>query len=90
MKARRISRPSSVRDRNVLQVRIAAAQAAGRRNSLIETRVDSTGLGIHELGQRVDVGALQLHQAPPLENLPREIVGERKLLEHLDRRRRCA
>ena len=90
MNARRISRPSSVRIGNVLQVRIAAAQAAGRGDRLVEAGVDAAGLGIHELRQRVDVGALQLHQRPPLENLTRQIVSERELFEHFDRGRRRA
>ena len=77
-------------DRNVLQVRIAAAQPAGGGDRLVEAGVDAAGLGVHQLRQRVDVGALQLHQRAPLENLPRQIVGQRQLLEHLDGRRRRA
>ena len=49
-------------DRDVLQVRIAAAQAAGRRDRLVEAGVHAAGLGIDQLRQRVDVGALQLLQ----------------------------
>ena len=77
-------------DRNVLKIRIAAAQAPGRRHRLVEARVHAAGFRVHELRQRVDVGAFQLHQPAPLENLPRQIVGERKLLEHFDGRGRRA
>ena len=62
-------------DRDVLQVRIAAAQAAGGGDRLVEAGVHAAGLGIHELRQRVDVGALQLHQLAPLENLARDVVA---------------
>ena len=75
-------------DRDVLQVRIAAAQPAGRGHRLVEAGVHAAGLRVHELRQRVDVGALQLHQRPPLENQARQVVRERQLLEHFDRRRR--
>ena len=68
MKARRISRPSSRANRDVLQVRVAAAQPSGRGHRLVEARMDAAGLGVHELRQRVDVGAFQLHQPAPLEN----------------------
>ena len=44
---------------------------------------------MHELRQRVDVRALQLLELPPLEDQPRQIVGEREFLEHGDGRRRC-
>ena len=90
MNAPRISRPERRADRDVLQVRVAAAQPAGRRDRLVEARVHAAGFGVDELRQRVDVGALQLHQPAPLENLPRQIVGQRQLLEHLDGRGRRA
>src|SRR5580698_9996317 len=75
-------------DRDVLQVRVAAAQAAGCRDRLIEAGMYAPGLGVDELRQGVDVGALQLLQRAPFEDQAREIVGERQLLEDLDRRRR--
>ena len=60
---RRISRPSSRADRDVLQVRIAAAQAPGRGHRLVEARCARGPVSrVHELRQRVDVGALQLLQ----------------------------
>src|SRR6059058_1940832 len=71
-------------DRNVLQIRIATAQPAGGRDRLVEAGVDAAGLRMHELRQGVDIGALQLHQLPPLENLPRDVVRQRELFEHLD------
>ena len=75
-------------NRDVLQVRVAAAQPAGRRHRLVETRVDATGLRVHELGERVDVGAFQLLERPPFKNQPWQLVPKRELFEHFDRRRR--
>ena len=74
-------------DRDVLQVRIAAAQASGGGHRLIEAGVDPAGLRIHQLRQRVDVGPFQLLQRPPFENQARQVVHQRQLLEHFDRRR---
>ena len=71
-------------DRNVLQIRVAAAQPSGRGDGLIEAGVNAAGVGVDQLRQRVDVGALQFLQRPPLENEPRQLVRERQLLEHLD------
>ncbi len=70
-------------DGDVLQVRIAAAQPAGSRHRLVEAGVDAAGVGIHELGQGVDVGAFQLHQRTPFENHAGKVVRERELFEHL-------
>ena len=75
-------------DRDVLQVRIGAAQAPGGGDRLVEAGVHAPGRGMHQLRQRVDVGALQLVQPAPVENQPRQLVDERQLLEHLHRRRR--
>ena len=74
-------------DRDVLQVGIAAAQAPGRGDRLVEAGMDAAGLGVDQLRQRVDVRALQLLQAAPLEHQLRQLVGERELLEHFERRR---
>ncbi len=52
-------------DRNVLQVRVYARQPAGCRRHLVEGRVDAAGLGIDQLGQRVEVGVLELRQLAP-------------------------
>ena len=38
-------------DRDVLQVRIAAAQAPGRGDRLVELRVDAAGLRVHQRGR---------------------------------------
>ena len=78
-------------DRDVLQVRVAAAQAAGRRDRLVERRCGPGRCpGCTSVRQRVDVGALQLRQRAPVEDQARQVVGERQLLEHLDRRGRRA
>ncbi len=47
-------------DRDILQVGVARAQPAGRRDALVERGVDPAVLGMHELGQRVEVRALEL------------------------------
>ena len=74
-------------DWDVLQVRIAAAQASRRSHRLIEAGVHAAGLRMHQLRQRVDVGALQLHQAAPFEDLTGQLVGERELFQHFNRGR---
>jgi hypothetical protein len=76
-------------DRDVLQVGIAAAEATGCRDGLIEAGVDAPGLRVDELRQGVDIRALQLHQAAPFENDARQLVRQRELLEHFERRRLC-
>ena len=43
--------------RDVLQVRVTAAQSSGRGNGLIEGGVDMSGFGIDKLGQGIDVCA---------------------------------
>src|SRR5207247_494999 len=77
-------------NRDVLQVRVAAAQTAGSGYGLVEGRVDAARVGVHELGEGVDVGALQLHQPAPFEDLARQVVREGELFEDLDGRRRRA
>ena len=75
-------------DRDVLQVRIRAAQTARRRDRLVEARVHASRLRMRPCsGQRVDVRALQLVQRAPLEDEPRQFVRERQLLEHFRGRR---
>ena len=73
-------------NRNVLQVRIAAAQAAGRRHRLVERGVHPCRARMDELRQCIDVGALQFHERAPLENQSRQVVRERELFQHIDRR----
>ena len=55
-------------DRDVLQVRVAAAQPSGGGHGLVEHGVHATGDRVDQRRQRVDVGALQLRQAAPLED----------------------
>jgi hypothetical protein len=45
--------------------------------------VYAPGVGVDELRQRVDVGALQFLQRAPFEDEPRHVVRQRELLEHL-------
>ena len=52
-------------DRDVLQVRVGAREAPGRRRRLVEGRVDAAGLGVDQVRQRVEVGVLQLGQLAP-------------------------
>ena len=85
MNARRISRPSGVRigmfcRLGSLLLRRPVAATAWLKQ--VWTRPVS---GFTSCGQRVDVGALQLHQLAPLENLARDIVGQRQFLEDFDR-----
>ena len=77
-------------DRDVLQVRIRAAQTSGRRDRLVEAGMHAAGLRVDHHRQRVDVRALQLVQRAPLEDEPRQFVRERQLLEHFGGRRKRA
>ncbi len=77
-------------DRDVLQVRIAAAQASGGGHRLVEHRVHAAGDRMDQRRQRVDVGALQLRQAAPVEDEARQVVGQRQFLEHFHGGRRRA
>jgi hypothetical protein len=54
---------------DVLEVRVARAEPSRDRPRLVVARVESTRVRVDELGERVDVGALQLHQRPELEDL---------------------
>ncbi len=56
-------------DRDVLQVRVGAGEAAGGGRGLVEGGVDASGLGVDQLRQRVEVGVLQLRQLTPLLDL---------------------
>ena len=44
-------------DGDVLQVRVGGRDAPGGRHRLVEGGVDAAGLGVHQDGQRVHVGA---------------------------------
>ena len=74
-------------DRDVLQIRIAAREPPGRGHRLIERRVHAPGRRIHQRRQRVDVRALELLDAAPLQHEARQLVRERELLEHVLRGR---
>ena len=58
----RISRPTSVRIGMFCRFGIAAAQTSGGGDRLVEAGVHAAGFRVDQLRQRVDVGALQLHQ----------------------------
>ena len=53
-------------DRDVLQVRVGARETPRRRRGLVEGRVQAAGLGVDQLGEGVEVGALQLGELAPL------------------------
>ena len=74
-------------DGDVLQVRVAAAEPARRRHCLVERGVHPARVRPRELGQRLDVGALQLLDRPPVEHEPRQLVLQGELFQHLDRGR---
>ena len=74
-------------NRDVLQVRIGAAQASRGRDRLVERRVDAPGLRVHEQRQRIDVRAFQFVQAAPVEDETRQLVRLGELLEHFHRGR---
>ena len=77
-------------DRDVLQIRIAAAQASRSGHRLVEDRVHAPSHRMDQRGQGVDVGALQLRQAAPVEDQARQVVREGQVFQHLDRRGRRA
>ena len=72
--------------RDVLEIGVARAEPAGRRDALIERRVDSPVVGMHELGQSVQVRALELRELAMLDQERGEGVLEGELLEHVLRR----
>ena len=76
-------RPSGGADRDVLQVRVGGREPAGGGHRLVEGGVDAPGLGVHELRQRVDVGRLELLHRAVVEDLARQLVHQRQLLEHV-------
>ena len=58
--------------RDVLEVRVARAEPAGRGDALVERGVDPAVLGMHQRRQRVEVGALELGELAMLEQQGRE------------------
>ena len=69
--------------RDVLEVRVARAEPAGRRDALVERGMNAAVLGMDQLGQSVEVGALELGELAMLDQERGEGVFERQLLEHL-------
>ena len=68
-------------DRDVLEVRVGRRQPAGRRDGLVERRVEPA-VGGHQGRQRVDVGRPQLRVDPPLEQLVDHRMGGAQVLQH--------
>ena len=70
-------------DRDVLQVGIARGQAAGRRQRQRVRGVDAAGRRVDLVLQRVGIGALELGQLAPVQDLLRQRMagGERQLLQ---------
>ena len=75
-------------DRNVLQVGVAGAEAAGRGDDLVERGVDAAGIGMDHRRQRVDVGAFELRVLAIFDDLFREADGLRRVAR--GRRHRCS
>ncbi len=67
-------------DRDVLEVRIGRRQPAGRRDGLVERRVQPA-IRRDEVRQRLDVGRAELRVGPPLEQALDHRVGRAQLLE---------
>ena len=67
-------------DGDVLEVRVGRGEAAGRRAGLVERRVDAA-VRADELGERVDVGPLELRERAVLEDERGERVVLGELLE---------
>src|SRR5262249_43992678 len=72
-------------DRDVLQVRVAGREPAGRGDGLIERGMDPAGLA-HVMGKRQDVGWDQLAHGAVLEDLAADL-DRLELLEDLLARR---
>ncbi len=71
-------------DRDVLQVRLGRAEAAGRGRGQHVAGVDAAGRGADLLDQRVGVGAGELLQLPPVEDdAGQRVAGDGQLLQHL-------
>ena len=70
-------------DRDVLDVRMRRREPARRGAELVEGGMDASGARIHERRQRVDVGVLELGEPAVREDLQRQLVLRRELLEHV-------
>ena len=69
--------------RDILQVGVARAQPAGRGDALVERGVNAAVLGMHEPGERIEVGALELRELAMLQQQGGKRVLERQLLQNL-------
>ena len=67
---------------NVLEVGIAAAETACGRYGLVEIRMHAPGFGLHQLGQRIHVGAFEFAQHPMLQHQRHHGVVIRELVQH--------
>ena len=54
-------------NRDVLHVGIGRRKPPRSRNRLVEGRMDASGARIHQLGERIDVGAFELAYLPPFQ-----------------------
>ena len=70
--------------RDILQIRVGRRQAAGRRDRLLEMRVDAAILRADDLEQSLDIGAFELAQLPVFQNARHDRVIVCNALEHLD------
>ena len=68
-------------DRDVLEVRVRAREPAGGGRDLAEGRVQPRPL-VHEAGERVEVGGLELRELAPLLDLRHDFVLVPDRLEH--------
>ena len=60
--------------RNILQIRLGGGEPSGRRDGLIERRMEPLGLRIHQLGQRIHIGGLEFAEAPIVHDLRGQFV----------------
>ena len=54
-------------NRDVLHVGVGRREPPRGRNRLVEGSVDASGARTHQLGERIDVGALELAYLPPFQ-----------------------
>src|SRR5207244_9077474 len=69
-------------DRDVLQIGVPAREPPGRRDGLIERRVQPPRVGIHERRQALGVRRAQLLDLAVLEDLVYDRVRAAQLFEH--------
>ena len=71
-------------DRNILQVRLGAADSACRRDGLVKGAVNPS-VGTDVIGKPVGVGGLQLRHLPVIQDLLHKGIVNRQLLENAGR-----